>query len=159
MILTSSTYRQESYQRPDLQESDSLNRFFARQARIRLEAEVIRDAALATADILSDKMGGRTVFPYQAEGIMDGRADKSQWIADEGESLYRRGIYVHFWRLTPHPFFKVFDAPDGVESCTRRKQSNTPLQALTMLNDPWLRDTTANLAERIVKVDVPNDDA
>ena len=151
LIVTSSTYRQSSVARPDLKERDPLNRLLARQARLRLEAETIRDGALLSSGLLSLRMGGPGIHPYQVDGVMDGRADKSRWKMGSGEDLYRRGLYVHFWRLTPHPFLKAFDAPDSTESCARRIRSNTPVQALTALNDPWFVECALDLAEYLLR--------
>jgi len=152
LILTSSTYRQSSHVRDELVDVDPTNRWLARQSRPRLEAEVIRDQALAVADLLSSEMTGRSVFPFQEAGVMEGRADKSTWSMDSVENRYRRGLYVHFWRLTPHPVMRAFDAPNASESCTRRGHSNTAIQALTLLNDPWFAEAASHLAQRILAV-------
>jgi len=93
---------------------------------LRLEAEAIRDQALAVSRRLDRQIGGPSVFPFQADGVMEGRSDKSRWIEDETSAAQRRGLYVHFWRLTPHPYLTLFDAPDANASCTRRQRSNTP---------------------------------
>ncbi|MEX2172114.1 MAG: DUF1549 and DUF1553 domain-containing protein [Pirellulales bacterium] len=146
LIVTSSTYRQSSRLRPELAETDPHNRLLARQKRIRLEAEIIRDVALASSGILDPAIGGPSVFPYQPPGIMDARADQTQWVMSDGNERFRRGLYIHFWRLTPHPYLKMFDAPDASGACARRTQSNTPLQALTLLNDPWFTEAAAALA-------------
>ena len=151
LIVSSATYQQSSRVRGDLIDIDPRNRLLARASRLRLEAEAIRDQALAVSGLLNRRMGGSGVFPYQSEGVMDGRADKSQWIMSQGTDLYRRGTYIHFWRLTPHPFLKVFDVPDAVESCTRRNRSNTPLQALAILNHPWFVDCSLALGRRLLR--------
>ena len=148
LIVTSATYRQSSIHRSELAASDPRNRFLARASRVQLEAEAIRDAVLSTSGLLSLKMGGPSVFPYQIETAMEGRADQSRWTASEGDDLHRRGLYVHFWRLTPHPFLRLFNVPDAVESCTRRQRSNTPLQALALLNHPWVTECSRSLAAR-----------
>lgn len=150
-IVTSATYRQASHNRPDLQELDPQNRLLARQSRLRLEAEIIRDQGLAASGLLNLTIGGPSVFPYQIDGIMQGRADRSVWKMDSGKSRFRRGMYVHFWRLTPHPFLHTFDIPDANESCTRRMRSNTPLQALALLNDPWFTEFAVALADRTLR--------
>jgi hypothetical protein len=82
---------------------------------------------------------------------MQARADNTKWIMSQGSDRYRRGMYVHLWRLTPHPFFKLFDSPDATESCPRRTRSNTPLQALTLLNDPWFMEAAVAMAGRVLK--------
>jgi len=148
LIVTSATYRQSSNNRPDLQEIDPDNRLLARQNRLRLEAEIIRDVALACGGLLDRTIGGPSVFPYQPEGIMDGRADGEKWVISNGSNRYRRGLYTHFWRLTPHPYLRLFDAPDASESCTRRPRTNTPLQSLTLLNDPWFMEAALAFASR-----------
>ncbi|MCC6492763.1 MAG: DUF1553 domain-containing protein [Pirellulales bacterium] len=150
LIVSSATYRQSSHQRPDLQEADPQNRLLARQSRLRFEAEIIRDAALAVSGLLNDEIGGPSVFPYQPEGVMAGRADGAPWKMSEGSLRFRRGMYTHFWRLTPHPYLTLFDAPDAAEACTRRSRSNTPVQALTLLNDPSFKEAAAALARRVV---------
>jgi hypothetical protein len=149
LILNSATYKQNSQQRPELRESDPQNRLFARQDRLRLEAEIIRDVALASGGLLNDKIGGPSVFPYQPEGVMTGRADMTEWRESEGAEKFRRGMYTHYWRLTPHPYLTLFDAPDAAEACTRRSRSNTPVQALTLLNDPSFVEAAVALARRI----------
>ncbi len=108
---------------------------------MRLDAELIRDAALACSGLLTKRIGGPSVFPPQPEGVMTLGQMKRPWVADVGPNRYRRGLYTFFWRATPNPFLTTFDAPGGVQSCTRRLRSNTPLQALTLLNDPaFIRD-------------------
>ena len=88
---------------------------------------------------------------------MQGRADKSTWIPDADASAYRRGLYIHFWRLTPHPFLKLFDGPDASEACTRRHRSNTPMQALALLNHDWFLQCGQELAARILREADPKD--
>lgn len=148
LIVTSATYRQSSHHRRDLEEVDPDNRLVARQNRLRLEAEIIRDVALACSGLLDRTLGGPSVFPYQPAGIMDGRADGEKWVMSSGSARFRRGLYTHFWRLTPHPYLRLFDAPDASESCTRRPRTNTPLQALMLLNDPWFTETAVAFAGR-----------
>jgi hypothetical protein len=150
LIVTSATYRQSSTMRPELGDLDPQNRLLARQNRVRLDAETIRDTSLAASGILNASIGGPSVFPYQPEGIMSGRADGTQWVESKGADRLRRGLYINFWRLTPHPYFRLFDAPDATESCPRRSTSNTPLQALTLLNDPWFTEAAAALANRVL---------
>jgi hypothetical protein len=150
LIVNSATYLQSSGQRLELVERDPQNRLLARQNRLRLDAETIRDTSLAAGGILNMTIGGPSIFPHQPEGIMVGRADGTQWVASPGSGRLRRGLYVHLWRLTPHPYFRLFDAPDAVESCARRPNSNTPLQALTLLNDPWFVEAAVALANRVM---------
>jgi hypothetical protein len=146
--VNSATYQESSHARPELAESDPQNQLLARQNRIRLDAEIIRDLALATSGLLDPTIGGPSVFPYQPAGIMAGRADDRQWKESDGRGRYRRGMYTHFWRLTPHPYFRLFDAPDATESCTRRARTNTPPQALALLNDRWFVEAAVALATR-----------
>lgn len=149
LIVQSATYRQTSQRRVDLDAIDPGNRWLARQARLRLEAEAVRDAALTAGGLLSTKMFGPSVFPYQQDGIMLNRATPAQWMISPGEDRYRRGLYTHYWRLTPHPQLQTFDAPDAITACTRRLPSNTPLQALTLLNDPTFTEGAEALARRL----------
>jgi hypothetical protein len=151
LITTSATYLQSSRTRPELQDVDPQNRLLARQNRVRLDAEIIRDSALASSGLINLSIGGPSVFPYQPEDVMQARADATKWVMSQGADRYRRGMYVHLWRLTPHPYFRLFDSPDATESCPRRPRSNTPLQALTLLNDPWFMESAIALAGRILK--------
>jgi len=135
MIVTSATYRQASQPRGDLAAADPYNKLLGRQQRLRLEAEVIRDAALAASGLLSDEIGGPGVYPPQPEGIYRFTQQVKFWGENKDADRYRRGMYTYFWRSSPYPFLKTFDAPDAVVACTRRARSNTPLQALTIAND------------------------
>src|SRR6185369_2882502 len=127
------------------------NKLLARQSRLRLDAEVVRDSALAASGLLSPKMGGPPVFPPQPDGVMTLGQVKRDWKASNGEDRYRRALYTYFWRATPHPALAVFDAPDAFSTCTRRLRSNTPLQALTLLNDQQFHELATGLATRILK--------
>ena len=151
LIVTSATYRQSSRARPDLAEKDPRNRLLARQTRLRLDAEVVRDVALAASGLLDPKVGGPSVFPPQPEGVSQFTQVKRAWKPDEGASRYRRGMYTHFWRSAPHPALTVFDAPDAGTACTRRSRSNTPLQALTLLNDAGFAEYAYGLAARLLR--------
>ena len=135
LIVRSATYRQSSRVRADLSAVDAENRLLGRQRRLRLEAEVIRDITLQAGGILSTKMKGPSVFPDQTAGVLDARATAAKWTPSSGEDRWRRGMYTWHWRLTPHPLKPLFDAPEGVTSCTRRDRSNVPVQALALLND------------------------
>jgi hypothetical protein len=156
LIVLSSTYRQASDSRPELERADPKNRLLARQRRIRCEAETIRDLSLQTAGLLSEKIGGPSVFPFQPEGVLAFRATKAEWNLSPGEDRYRRGLYTWFWRLTPYPFLVLFDAPESVTTCTRRARSNTPAQALTLLNDPVLIECARSFGGRIWQAAGPN---
>jgi mono/diheme cytochrome c family protein len=154
LIVTSATYRQSSRARPELVKVDPYNRLLGRQNRLRLEAEVVRDAALAVSGLLSSKIGGPSVFPPQPDGIYRFTQVPRVWTAELGANRYRRGMYTHFQRSAPYPGMMVFDAPDAVSSCTRRVRSNTPLQALTLLNDQTFLEMAAGLGERARKADI-----
>ncbi|MCB9888082.1 MAG: DUF1553 domain-containing protein [Planctomycetes bacterium] len=149
LIVTSATYRQSSYQRIELVERDPTNRLLARQTRLRLDAEVIRDAALCAAGVLDPRIGGPGVFPPQADGVMQLGQMARSWKPSAGGNRFRRGLYTFFWRATPHPALRVFDAPSAVECCTRRRCSNTPLQALTLLNGPAFVELAQHLAKQL----------
>jgi mono/diheme cytochrome c family protein len=157
LILTSATYRQSSRLRPDLARIDPENRKLARQSRLRLDAELIRDAALTACGLLSPAVGGPSVFPPQPDGVMNLGQMRREWKADRGPNRYRRGLYTFFWRATPHPLLMVFDAPDATRACTRRVRSNTPLQALTLLNDEAFFEFAQALGDR-VREEGPADD-
>lgn len=157
LIVTSATYRQASRLRPDLAAIDRENRRLARQSRLRLDAELVRDAALAASGLLNPTVGGPSVFPPQPDGVMGLGQVKREWKADAGPNRYRRGMYTFFWRATPHPMLAVFDAPDAFRTCTRRVRSNTPLQALTLLNDEAFFEFARALADRVLK-ESPADD-
>jgi hypothetical protein len=135
-IVMSSAYRQSSQTLAMHSERDPENRLISRQSRRRLDAEIIRDAALKASGLLATEIGGPSVFPFQHDGLMENRATPAPWIMSTGTGRHRRTLYTHYWRLTPHPFLQTFDAPDSLTSCTRRHPTNNPVQSLTMLNDP-----------------------
>jgi hypothetical protein len=135
LIVTSKTYRQSSTNRPELIEKDPQNYLLARQTRLRLDAEVVRDVCLAASGLLSTKIGGPPVYPPIPDGVMGQGQVKRVWSVSKGEDRYRRGFYTFIYRASPPPSLTVFDAPEGFSSCTRRIRSNTPLQALTLMND------------------------
>lgn len=149
LIVNSTTYRQSSRVRSELANVDATNRLLARQNRIRLDAEVIRDVSLSASGLLAPELGGPPVYPPQPDGVMNLGQVKRAWKASTGEQRYRRALYTHLWRATPHPALAVFDAPDGFSSCTRRIRSNTPLQALTLLNDQQYFEFAEVLAKKI----------
>ena len=146
LIVNSATYRQSSHTRPDLERVDPRNRLLARQSRLRVNAEIVRDVALAASGLLSPKVGGPSVFPPQPEGVYRFTQIDKGWKASMGADRYRRGMYTYFWRSAPHPELVTFDAPDASSSCTRRSRSNTPLQALTLLNDSGFFEYAQGLA-------------
>lgn len=135
LIITSHVYRQSSNERLDIREKDRTNELLARQRRLRLDAEIVRDVSLASCGLLSSKIGGPPVFPPIPQGVMGLGQSNRAWNVSEGEDRYRRGLYTFVYRATPPPSLNVFDAPDGYSTCTRRVRSNTPLQALALMND------------------------
>jgi hypothetical protein len=139
MIVMSATYRQSSASRTDLAAKDSENRLLGRFGRQRLSAEEVRDQALFAAGLLSPKLGGPPVFPYQPAGLWEERSNEASntkhYHRDQGDSLYRRSLYTFWKRTCPPPLMTVFDAPDRLNCCARRSSTNTPLQALATLND------------------------
>src|SRR5216117_1056642 len=157
LVLTRAAYRQSSQARRDLRDIDPNNKLLARQSRLRLDAEIVRDVCLASAGLLSPKMGGPPVNPPQPEGVMTLGQSKHAWKPNTGEDRYRRGIYTQFYRATPHPALNVFDAPDAFSACTRRLRSNTPLQALTLLNDPQFHELALALATRVLRDEAKSD--
>ncbi len=157
LIVTSSVYRRASTVRPDLSETDALNLLLARQTRLRLDAEWIRDVGLATSGLLVPRLGGPPVFPPQPENVMGLGQVNRAWLTSEGADRYRRALYTHHWRATPHPATAVFDAPDSFSACTRRVRSNTPLQALTLLNDRQFFEFAQALGARLRSA-APSDD-
>jgi hypothetical protein len=151
LIVTSATYRQASKERPELDEIDPYNKLLARQNRLRLEAEIIRDSALSSSGLFTDAVGGPSVYPPIPEGAMSVTQVAGAWPTAAGPDRYRRGMYTFFRRSAAYPGLLVFDAPDAVASCTRRVRSDTPLQALTTLNDETFIEFAEGLAARIVK--------
>ncbi len=151
LIVTSATYRQSSTVSPELVERDPKNNLLARGPRFRLEAEQVRDQALAVAGLLSPKMGGPGVFPPQPANIWSFAYNTEKWTPSTGEDKYRRGIYTIWRRSAPFPSFLSFDATTREAMCTRRSRSNTPLQALTTLNDPQFFEAAVGLARRLVR--------
>jgi hypothetical protein len=152
LIVTSSTYRQSSRARPELLEKDPRNRLLARAPRIRLEAEMVRDQALALGGLLSRKVGGPSVFPPQPDGLWQAAFNGERtWATSKGEDRYRRGLYV-FWRRTvPYPSMAAFDAPSREICAIKRVRTNTPLQSFVTLNDPVYVEAAQALARRIVR--------
>jgi len=149
LMVTSATYMQASKSRPEYEKIDVRNRMLYRQNRIRLDAELVRDVGLASSGLLYSKIGGASVFPPQPEGVYSFTQVPKNWKSNSGVNRYRRGMYTYFWRSAPHPNLVVFDAPDAVSSCTRRNRSNTPLQALTLLNDEAHVEFARELSNRL----------
>jgi hypothetical protein len=156
LIVTSATYRQSSGVTPGLIERDPYNKMLARGPRFRLEAEMIRDVAITIGGLLSPKIGGPSVFPYQPEGIWSLPYNPDKWVNSETEDQYRRALYTFWRRSAPYPSFMSYDATSR-EFCTvRRIRTNTPLQALTSLNDPAFFEAARGLARRIAEEVGPN---
>jgi mono/diheme cytochrome c family protein len=158
LIVMSATYRQSSKTRPDLGEKDPHNRLLARQVRLRLDAEIIRDAALSASGLLTRTLGGPGVYPPQPPEIFAFTQSNHPWPESKGPDRYRRGMYTFIWRQSQHPLLTTFDAPDAQVACTRRNRSNTPLQALHLANDPTFVEIAKGLGDRIAR-EGPKDDA
>lgn len=149
-IVMSATYRQSSDTRSDLLQIDALNKLLARQSRFRLEAEIIRDAALSASGLLEPKIGGPSVRPVMNTEITE-ISRNQDWKVSAGSDKYRRGMYILFRRATPYPMLTAFDAPDTTVSCTRRERGNSPLQALTLLNDPVFVECAQHTGKRLMR--------
>ena len=154
LILTSATYQQSSRVTSALLAADPENRMLARGPRFRMNAEFVRDQALAAAGLLSEKVGGKSVKPYHPPGLYElvtAGSATNKWIEDKGEGLHRRSLYTYWKRSVPHPAMIAFDAP-GREVCAlRRPRSNTPLQALNLMNDPAYIEAARHLAVRMIQ--------
>jgi hypothetical protein len=159
LIVTSSAYRQASAVTPALEARDPDNRLLARGPRLRLQAEFIRDQALAVSGLLDRRVGGASVFPYQPAGLwqeLASRSDGANWSAQvyvqsRGRDLYRRTMYTFWKRASPPPTLVTFDAPDREVCVVRRARTNTPLQALVLMNDPTYVEASRKLAERLMR--------
>ncbi|WP_166821960.1 PSD1 and planctomycete cytochrome C domain-containing protein [Thalassoroseus pseudoceratinae] len=157
-IVMSATYQQSSQVRPDLQEQDPQNNWLARQNRFRVEAELVRDVYLAASGSLSRKVGGPSVFPPMPSDVAAlSYANNFRWKTSDGEDRYRRGMYTFFKRTAPHPNLTTFDCPDGNTTLVERRASNTPLMALTTLNNLVFVEAAQALAERLL-TELPSDD-
>jgi hypothetical protein len=157
LIVTSATYRQSSHARADIAERDPRNLLLARQERLRVEGEIVRDGALSASGLLDSTIGGPSVHPPQPEGVYAFTQTGKKWEPDTGPNRFRRGLYTQFYRSSPYPLFTTFDAPDFQNVCTRRARSNTPLQALNLANDPAFLEMAAALAKRVER-EVPAND-
>jgi hypothetical protein len=156
LIVTSATYRQAPRYAPELLDRDPENRLLARGPRMRLSAEAIRDNALALGGLLVDRLGGPSVMPYQPPGLWEDvvvGADYpgTKYVQGHGEDLYRRGMYTFWKRTAPPPALNTFDAPEREFCQVRRPQTNTPLQALVLLNDPTYVEASRKLGERMMR--------
>src|SRR4029079_16165531 len=148
LILTSSAYRQSSNVTPALYEKDPYNRLIARGPRFRVEAETVRDIALAASGLLNPAIGGPSVFPQAPAFLFLPPVSYGQknWPESKGADRYRRAMYTFRFRSVPYPMLETFDAPNGDSTCVRRARSNTPLQALTTLNEPMYLEMARALA-------------
>jgi Protein of unknown function (DUF1549)/Protein of unknown function (DUF1553)/Planctomycete cytochrome C len=152
LIVMSGTYRQSSLADETLRQRDPFNHWLARQGRYRLEAEVVRDNALAVSGLLVHKLGGPSAKPYQPGGYWAYlNFPVREWEADKGDGLYRRGLYTYWCRTFLQPSLKAFDAPTREECTADRPRSNTPIQALVLLNDPSYVEAARVFAERIMR--------
>ena len=151
-IVTSAAYRQSSELSAGLEAADPGNELLARQARLRLPAELIRDSALAVSGLLDTRIGGRSVRPPQPEGARRlGSSGDGGWKVSDGPDRYRRGMYIQYQRMSPYPLLSAFDMPDTYEAACRRGRTNTPLQALNLLNDPVFLEAARALAVRLLE--------
>ncbi|MYC76111.1 DUF1553 domain-containing protein [Candidatus Poribacteria bacterium] len=152
LLVTSNTYRQSSKSNEVLEEKDAYNRLLARQSRWRLDAEAVRDNALMLSGLLVPTIGGPSVRPYQPKGYYSNlNFPKRVYMHDTGENQYRRGLYTHWQRTFLHPSMMAFDAPSRQECTAERATSNTPMQALTLLNDPSYVEAARVFAARIIE--------
>jgi len=152
-IVMSATYQQQSLITDELREKDPENLWLARSPRMRLTPEQIRDQALAVSGLLNQEMYGKSVMPYQPEGIWQAVYNNQQWETSEGDDRYRRSIYTYWRRTSPHPAMIAFDAPSREFCVARRVNTNTPVQALVTLNDSSFYEMAVALAERTHAVD------
>ena len=151
LIVTSATYRQSSKARPDLAEKDARNLFLARQERLRVEAEIVRDSALCASGLLDRTIGGPGVRPPQPDGVYSFTQTAKSWKTSPAPARFRRGLYTVFYRSSAYPLLGTFDVPDMQTTCTRRARSNTPLQSLTLANDGAFLEIAEGLANRLAK--------
>src|SRR5690606_12044845 len=155
-MLLSAAYRQSSNASPELIAKDPENRLLARGPRVRLPAELIRDHALSIAGLLHERVGGPSVFPDQPADLYKGvvvgeNYPGSQWVNSTGGDLYRRSLYTFWKRTAPHPVMLAFDAPEREFCAVRRSRTNTPLQALVLMNEPALLEAARHFAERMLR--------
>ncbi len=153
LIVTSATYRQSSHVSPELYTRDPYNRLLARGPRFRVDAEIVRDIALEASGLLNPEIGGPSVFPPAPDFLFQPPASygPKNWKEETGAERYRRALYTFRYRSVPYPMLQVFDAPNGDSSCVRRSRSNTPLQALTTLNEPLFLESARALAMRTLQ--------
>jgi len=161
-MVLSATYRQSARATPELVERDPKNRLLARGPRFRMDGEMIRDTALLSSGLLVEKIGGPSVRPYQPAGVWEAGShqvsDTKEYVQGHGEALYRRSLYTFWKRMATMPDMDTLDVPVRDAACTRRQRTDTPLQALVLMNDPLWLEASRHLAERILR-DSPDADA
>jgi hypothetical protein len=150
LIVTSATYRQSSVETDENRSKDPQNLLLGRGARFRVDAETVRDVALQASGLLTTAVGGPSVFPPQPDGVSSLSYGQSSWVPSQGLDRYRRGLYTFQKRTSPFAAFITFDGPTSETACVRRERSNTPLQALTLLNDAMFLETSRALASRLM---------
>jgi len=153
LMVTTAAYRQSSDVTPELLAKDPDNRLIARGPRYRVDAEIVRDIALAASGLLNAEIGGPSVYPPAPAFLFQPPASYAPktWATSEGPERYRRALYTFRFRSVPYPVLQTFDAPNGEMSCVRRGRSNTPLQALTTLNEPLFVESAQALAARALR--------
>lgn len=155
LIVTSATYRQSSHVSPSLAQRDPENRLLARGPRFRMDAEMVRDMALSVSGLLTPRIGGKSVKPYQPPGLWEAigysGSNTVRFVQDKGDALYRRSMYTFWKRTSPPPSLTTFDAPSREECVVRRSRTNTPLQALVLLNDEQYVEAARHLAARMMR--------
>jgi hypothetical protein len=153
LIVTSATYRQSSTITPEAYEKDPTNKLFARGARFRVDGEIVRDISLSASGLLNSKMGGRSVMPPAPAALFKPPSSFAPfpWVDETGDERYRRAIYTFRRRTTPYPMLQAFDVPNADTACVRRQRSNSPLQALTLLNEPIFVDCARALARKALE--------
>ena len=162
LMVTSAAYRQAAIATPEKLAKDAANRLLSRGPRFRMDAEMVRDHALAASGLLVRQIGGPSVRPYQPEGVWEAVAmdnsDTRNYVRDKGEGLYRRSMYWFWKRSAPPASMDIFNAPSRESCCVKRERTNTPLQALVTLNDPQFVEAARTLADRALELGVAGDD-
>jgi hypothetical protein len=156
LIVTSAAYRQSSVRRAELHEIDPMNRLLARQVRLRLPAELIRDSALKVSGLLNDSIGGRSIKPAQPNGVAElSEGGTARWKQTQTADRNKRGLYIHFQRTSPYPFLTNFDAPEMNVAACSRQPSTTPLQALNLMNDPIFFEAAVRFGNGLAQFNAP----
>ncbi|MEZ6136624.1 MAG: PSD1 and planctomycete cytochrome C domain-containing protein [Pirellulaceae bacterium] len=160
LIVNSATYRQSSTWTSESLERDPLNEYLSRGPRMRVDAELVRDVALSVSGLLNDQVGGPSVYPPAPDFLFQPPASYGPkiWNTNRDAQQYRRSVYVHSYRSVPYPALQVFDAPKGDAACIRRERSNTPLQALVLLNEPQFVECARAMAGRVLRESPADDD-